>query len=62
MNSFSERVVIITGGGARMGGAAALPFAEQGARVSVTGRRVGPLKALANAHRNIMFEIVDTHC
>ena len=59
MHSFSSRVVIITGGGAGIGRAAALKFATQGDQVIVTGRRPDPLHALAEEHRNIGFVIAD---
>ena len=59
MDSFADRVVIVTGGGAGIGRAAALEFAERGARVIVTGRRAEPLRALAATHRNVAFVIAD---
>jgi NAD(P)-dependent dehydrogenase (short-subunit alcohol dehydrogenase family) len=47
MKQFQDRVVLITGGGAGIGRAAALQFADLGARVVVTGRRAAPLEVLA---------------
>jgi len=56
MHSFSSRVVIITGGGAGIGRAAALKFATQGDQVIVTGRRPDPLHALAEEHTDFLAE------
>ncbi len=44
---FEEKVVWITGGGTGIGEALALEFAEQGAVVAVSGRRVSPLEETA---------------
>ena len=59
MSAFNARVVLITGGGAGIGRAAALAFAGQGARVVVTGRRAEPLRALAASHGSMDFLIAD---
>jgi Short-chain dehydrogenases of various substrate specificities len=59
MNAFEDKVVIVTGGGAGIGRAAALKFTAQGARVLVTGRRIEPLQSLAAQHPNILFTIAD---
>jgi len=59
MHQFSNKVVLITGAGAGIGRAAALQFAQQGARVMVTGRRAEPLKALAAEHPAIDFVVAD---
>ncbi|MGP9812670.1 SDR family NAD(P)-dependent oxidoreductase [Rhodopseudomonas sp. NSM] len=55
----TDRVVIITGGGSGIGRAAALCFAEHGARVLVTGRRVGPIDETAALHTNIKALVAD---
>jgi NAD(P)-dependent dehydrogenase (short-subunit alcohol dehydrogenase family) len=59
MSLFGDKAVIVTGGGAGIGRAAALEFAERGAQVIVTGRRAEPLRALAAAHGNISFCVAD---
>jgi len=55
----TERVVIITGGGSGIGRAAALRFAEHGARVLVTGRRAGPIDQTAALHTHIKALVAD---
>jgi NAD(P)-dependent dehydrogenase (short-subunit alcohol dehydrogenase family) len=59
MEPFTNKVVLVTGGGAGIGRAAALEFAAQGARVVVTGRRPEPLSALAREHPNLTFVVAD---
>src|SRR5690348_11046352 len=59
MNSLRDRVVLVTGGGAGIGRAAAIRFAEDGARVVITGRRPEPLKALTEKLDNIDFVVAD---
>jgi NAD(P)-dependent dehydrogenase (short-subunit alcohol dehydrogenase family) len=59
MNSYSDKVVLVTGGGAGIGHAAALRFAAQGAQVVITGRRAEPLMAIAREHANIDYIVAD---
>jgi NAD(P)-dependent dehydrogenase (short-subunit alcohol dehydrogenase family) len=59
MSMFEEKVVLVTGGGAGIGRAAALRFADAGARVIVTGRRIEPLELLAGSHPRIDFLVAD---
>jgi NAD(P)-dependent dehydrogenase (short-subunit alcohol dehydrogenase family) len=54
-----RKVVLITGGGAGIGRAAALLFARQGAQVVVTGRRESALQALASEHEGIDYVVAD---
>jgi NAD(P)-dependent dehydrogenase (short-subunit alcohol dehydrogenase family) len=59
MSSLDNKVVIVTGGSSGIGQAAALGFAEQGAKVIITGRRSGPLEQAASAHPNIAPVVAD---
>jgi len=57
---FQDKVVLITGGGAGIGRAAAIRFAQEGAKVVVTGRRSAPLQALAGQQPGIAFVVADS--
>jgi NAD(P)-dependent dehydrogenase (short-subunit alcohol dehydrogenase family) len=59
MNEFIGKVVLITGGAAGIGRAAARRFAGGGAKVLVTGRRESQLKAFAAEHAAIDFLVAD---
>ena len=59
MSADSGRVVIVTGGGAGIGLAAARRFAEKGAKVLITGRRGAQLEAAATTHPNIQGFVAD---
>jgi NAD(P)-dependent dehydrogenase (short-subunit alcohol dehydrogenase family) len=59
MSSLNNKVVVVTGGSSGIGQAAAQGFAEQGAKVIITGRRSGPLQQAANAHPNILPFVAD---
>ena len=47
--SFTDRAVLVTGGGTGIGRAIAETFAARGAKVAVTGRRAAPLDEVARA-------------
>ena len=53
------RRAVVTGGGTGVGAAVALALAEAGARVTITGRRAGPLEETAAAHPALTAEVCD---
>lgn len=59
MNALKDKVVIVTGGSSGIGRAAALSFAERGAKVVVTARRRAPLEAMAADHPDIVALVAD---
>jgi len=59
MTGLTNKVVIITGGAAGIGRAAANLFVEIGARVVITGRQPEKLKRVAESRVNIDFIVAD---
>src|SRR4051794_21416837 len=59
MSVNDDRIVIITGGSSGIGRAAARSFAEQGARVVITGRHAATLEEAAGTHPNIVGVVAD---
>jgi NAD(P)-dependent dehydrogenase (short-subunit alcohol dehydrogenase family) len=59
MNSFKDRVVVVTGGSSGIGRSAALQFASFGARVLITGRHADRLDQTAAGNPNIDVIVAD---
>lgn len=59
MNSLQDKVAVVTGGSSGIGRAAALSFAQHGAKVLITGRRREPLDEVAAEHSNIIGWVAD---
>jgi len=53
MSEFSGRHALVTGGGSGVGAAIALSLADAGMRVTITGRRKGPLEEVADGRSDI---------
>lgn len=59
MSTLKDKVVIVTGGSSGIGRAAAVDFAELGAKVIVTARRTAALEEAASIHPNIVALVAD---
>jgi len=59
MDTMHDKVALVTGGSSGIGRAVALRFAERGAKVVITGRRLAPLADAAAAHPNILGVVAD---
>lgn len=59
MSPLNDKVVIITGGSSGIGRAAALDFANRGAKVIVTGRRAGMLDGVVAEHPGLVGVVAD---
>ncbi|MBN8997401.1 MAG: SDR family oxidoreductase [Rhizobiales bacterium] len=61
MAAFDGLVVIVTGGSAGIGLASALRFAEEGARVLITGRNAEALDTACRQHPSLRALVADGH-
>ena len=59
MNTLAGRHALVTGGGTGIGAAIATTLAHAGATVTICGRRLQPLQAVAAGHANIRAVIAD---
>ena len=59
MRSLIEKVALVTGGSTGIGQATALAFANEGAKVLITGRNEDTLRASADQHENISYLVAD---
>jgi NAD(P)-dependent dehydrogenase (short-subunit alcohol dehydrogenase family) len=59
MNKLNGKVALITGGSTGIGRGTALAFANEGAKVLITGRNEDTLKESAAQHENISYLIAD---
>lgn len=53
MSDFQDKVAIVTGGGAGIGLATAKAFADEGAKVLITGRRAAALEEITRTNPNL---------
>jgi NAD(P)-dependent dehydrogenase (short-subunit alcohol dehydrogenase family) len=59
MNTLADRHALVTGGGTGIGAAIAVGLARAGAMVTICGRRMQPLRAIAASEANIRAANVD---
>ncbi|MBU2868398.1 SDR family NAD(P)-dependent oxidoreductase [Pacificibacter marinus] len=57
--SLIGKTAFVTGGGSGVGAIIALQLAEAGAQVTICGRRLAPLQAVAAQHENITATVAD---
>ena len=60
MSTLKDKVIIVTGGSSGIGRAAALTFAQEGARVLITGRRSALLQQTVADHPGLAMLVADT--
>ncbi|MEM1162382.1 MAG: SDR family NAD(P)-dependent oxidoreductase [Pseudomonadota bacterium] len=59
MTQLSGKRAFVSGGGTGIGAAIAFGLAEQGAEVTITGRREGPLEEIAAKSQRVNWELMD---
>jgi NAD(P)-dependent dehydrogenase (short-subunit alcohol dehydrogenase family) len=59
MSKLKDKVALVTGGSTGIGEGTALAFANDGAKVLITGRNEDTLKTSADQHENISFLVAD---
>lgn len=59
MTDLRGKHAVVTGGGSGVGATVALMLAQAGAFVTITGRQLEPLKAVAAQHESIEFQVCD---
>lgn len=59
MSDFTDKKIVITGGGSGIGAEMALAFARAGGRVTIAGRNQDRLAAVAAQHENIEYQVTD---
>lgn len=59
MADFTDKEIIITGGGSGIGAEMALAFARAGAQVTIAARNEDRLAAVSAQHRNIRYQVTD---